>query len=550
MNRSVTAKPALATTPSACHTSGMASHGPARSAEWGGGGAGECSMRIVGVAVLAGLGMAVAGGGVVRAAPSFDCRAAGTPVERAICADEALGTLDRRIAEAYAELMGAVGDAERARLRAGQREWLTTVRNACAGRPAPGACLAQTMQARAGDLEAAVEPAYAALADLVRSIPDRPGDAAAALAERRGPPGQAWLAYVRRYGPRPDPAAAAATLSGAIGGLTDSFPASIAADQDLNTDEGFLTALRLVNDVYGTAIPCFVLLRHGEAAWDAVQPIYGSSRDGAAPMPDCPADGGPFDTAAWQAVSALIDPLVGTAYGRTGTIRSTFGRAIAVTELRAAVDPGGFRDAGTLDEAVAIIRAWRNPRWVGGGWQERFTAVLDGALREVETVMATRHGLAPEAARTAARGAVGAVLLITAEFVADTIDLESDTRVPDWLHGTRAWTLGGGRGAGEAPSPFNAAQGRLTIAADRLCVAGAGECHGPEAGPAEDDARTALLAAARGAAPPAAPAAPLDAVTVTVGETPDVSFDALRLADGSVLVRMDGTPPFRLTPVR
>ena len=56
--------------------------------------------------------------------PSFDCRRASTPVERAVCADPALGRLDRRMAESYAALRRALPQEAREALRKDQRWFL------------------------------------------------------------------------------------------------------------------------------------------------------------------------------------------------------------------------------------------------------------------------------------------------------------------------------------------------------------------------------------------------------------------------------------------
>ena len=81
-------------------------------------------------------------------APSFDCRRAATPIEKAICADAALARLDRQTAEAYqSALRNAYEPAAQERLRAEQRTWLAGRNKTCAG-PAPGACLARLYRDR------------------------------------------------------------------------------------------------------------------------------------------------------------------------------------------------------------------------------------------------------------------------------------------------------------------------------------------------------------------------------------------------------------------
>lgn len=56
--------------------------------------------------------------------PSFDCARASTPVERAICSDEWLASLDRRLAGAYSTVRGGLDDRDRAWMLEAQREWL------------------------------------------------------------------------------------------------------------------------------------------------------------------------------------------------------------------------------------------------------------------------------------------------------------------------------------------------------------------------------------------------------------------------------------------
>ncbi len=62
-------------------------------------------------------------------AASFDCTRAAHPVERLICASEALGGLDDALAAAYAQ--ATAGTADRAPLVADQRAWLRAARADC-----------------------------------------------------------------------------------------------------------------------------------------------------------------------------------------------------------------------------------------------------------------------------------------------------------------------------------------------------------------------------------------------------------------------------------
>ena len=63
-------------------------------------------------------------------APSFDCSKAGHDIEDLICADAELATLDRRLAQAYAEALKNYPTDELKTLKAFQRGWIKG-RNDC-----------------------------------------------------------------------------------------------------------------------------------------------------------------------------------------------------------------------------------------------------------------------------------------------------------------------------------------------------------------------------------------------------------------------------------
>lgn len=90
-------------------------------------------------------------------AASFDCAAARSDVERAICSSRDLARLDRHVSEAYSEkLSSAQDDAARNLLRQEQRAWLQRRDGVClrAGQPLV-ACLTDTYQRRLHILETA-----------------------------------------------------------------------------------------------------------------------------------------------------------------------------------------------------------------------------------------------------------------------------------------------------------------------------------------------------------------------------------------------------------
>lgn len=83
------------------------------------------SRRMAALAALVFGGM-IAGGSALAgpADPSFDCKAARTKPEKAICADPALAALDRRIAAAYQKAMSALDIPGRTALRMDQRAFM------------------------------------------------------------------------------------------------------------------------------------------------------------------------------------------------------------------------------------------------------------------------------------------------------------------------------------------------------------------------------------------------------------------------------------------
>jgi uncharacterized protein len=69
-------------------------------------------------------------------AASFDCKAAKTPTERAICGSPKLSALDERLAGEYARASHALSPAGAAQLKESQRGWLRFAARVCAPRAA------------------------------------------------------------------------------------------------------------------------------------------------------------------------------------------------------------------------------------------------------------------------------------------------------------------------------------------------------------------------------------------------------------------------------
>jgi uncharacterized protein YecT (DUF1311 family) len=65
-----------------------------------------------------------------RNAPSFHCAKASNAVERTVCADPGLAELDVQVAAEYKKALGLAAD--KAALRANQRQWLRQMHSQCA----------------------------------------------------------------------------------------------------------------------------------------------------------------------------------------------------------------------------------------------------------------------------------------------------------------------------------------------------------------------------------------------------------------------------------
>ncbi|WP_244433684.1 lysozyme inhibitor LprI family protein [Azospirillum sp. B506] len=418
--------------------------------------------------------------GAAQADPSFDCKAASTPVEKAICADSKLGDADKEIADTYKALQDLSGTADRDRLRTEQRTWLAQ-RNQCATAPSPGTCLGPVLDARRTALSKSMPKAVDTVTAIVDGIASDPAGAAKRLAEIRGGLGKGWSAYLLRFGPAPDRAKAESLLRDAIAGIEDSFARETASGVDLATDEGFLTALRVVSDDVEMAWPCSVMEKRGAAAWKAMEPLYGSNRDNFGAYPACPDGKALLASAEWKAVDDLLAPMLEAASNRTGTIRAATYRQMGIDRLKSAVDPRLFvADAPQLTQLVTDASGWSNPRWIAPGWSDRLRKAVDGAVTAWTPQIATRYGIGTAEARriaeaVAAQGLNGGVGLIT-----DNLDLQKDTRLPDWLRGTWSWS-----GGGAVDVPFDAPAGKARIDGTSICVGS--ECTGYDvAGQGED----------------------------------------------------------------
>lgn len=78
-------------------------------------------------------------------AASFDCAKAATSVERQICGDKKLSSMDEQLNKVYREALATGPKLEL--LKSVQRDWLTDVRDRCTDRQ----CLTEAYQSRLDD---------------------------------------------------------------------------------------------------------------------------------------------------------------------------------------------------------------------------------------------------------------------------------------------------------------------------------------------------------------------------------------------------------------
>ena len=86
-----------------------------------------------------------------RKGPSFDCKTAKAPVEKAVCSDEDLAALDRNVDSAYQATLGRLNGKQADNLRSEQRTFIAT-RNRLFGRP--DYQFKKEMERRLGQLQA------------------------------------------------------------------------------------------------------------------------------------------------------------------------------------------------------------------------------------------------------------------------------------------------------------------------------------------------------------------------------------------------------------
>lgn len=281
-------------------------------------------------------------------ATSFDCKQAGTAVEKRLCAVPALGTLDDQIDASYRALVDTTPRHAVAGVRDQQRAWLRQ-RNACAQDAKLDGCLQRTLKARADALAKALTAQQQALDRIIAAIPAAPADAARQLQGYDTPLASAWLAYLHQFVPAAgvDAALADARFESARKALrkVDDFAASLLDDVEgvpaMQPQERILTLLRMWIERddrdQRPYVHCFIFATVGEPAYEAFGSLYGSTRDGFAPI--CEPPGGLFALASWKQLDAGFDGLIQALGKDAGTIRYASYAEWKIIALRASVSP-------------------------------------------------------------------------------------------------------------------------------------------------------------------------------------------------------------------
>ncbi|MEB1528253.1 lysozyme inhibitor LprI family protein [Xanthomonas sp. WHRI 7945] len=385
---------------------------------------------------LAGLALAALLLAPAASAASFDCAKAASPIERLLCGDANLGHQDEQLANGYAALLDSTPRAEVAALRGAQRAWLTQ-RNACLQQAQPVACVqrAQLARMRAFDTQSAAQAAR--LDRIVASIPGAPAAAAAQLRDYDGALASAWLAYLQRFEPDAGVGAKEAQTRFARAATAlraqDEFAASLLDDlrKDPKTPAGEVELTLLRNWIErsgyddGTRpyVHCFVFARQGELAYAAMGPLYGSSRDGSAPL--CAPQGGLFDLPAWTQLRAAFEPAIATVSGDAGTIRFASYAGWRVQELRATVSPLDFLQAAKVPRApdpLPAIRAIRGETpWPAAARKAALAAVP--AARTATAAWLVQHKRLPAAQADTVAAA------IVADWVGSRLDFIDENTV-------------------------------------------------------------------------------------------------------------------------
>ena len=126
---------------------------------------------------------------------SFDCAKAGTAVEKTICGDAELSSLDEHLGRYYVVALEQAG-AGAACLKSDQRSWVKTIRNPCG---ADAQCLSAAYLQRLAALDG-FQPGASALKNIALPLGPGPGGSPSARGRYGGGQGQDAAGNARAIG--------------------------------------------------------------------------------------------------------------------------------------------------------------------------------------------------------------------------------------------------------------------------------------------------------------------------------------------------------------
>lgn len=370
-------------------------------------------------------------------AASFDCQKSTSSVEKALCASKALSQADETNAEYYQQLMSLSAPAARLELRNAQRGWLKQ-RNACGQDPASlTSCLDQQMGQRNQQLLSQLGQALKVFDSAIAAIPASPAQSAATLRQFTHPEAAAWLVYLHQFEPasgvtRQEADSAQQRADSSLKHEDDyawSVLQDVRKDSKASEPDKVLMQLRMAiehNPYYyqngpdgksRDALHCFVFSRQGDAAYNAFGPLYGSTRDGFAPI--CPPQGNLFASAAWKQLANQLAAPEEIVSADAGTMRYASFAAWRILQLRATLTPKDFLNGAQQEDPQQRIRDWTDEKsWPGAQRQQTLAAIAPAETATAQWLQQER-GFAADDAQRAARHIVRAWLNEHLDYLVD-----------------------------------------------------------------------------------------------------------------------------------
>lgn len=357
-------------------------------------------------------------------AASFDCTKAGSDIEHAICDTPALSELDSTLDNHYARAMADLPVDQASALRIEQRAWLKK-RNACTSNASElKTCLETTMKARATALEEVRHRAASDFDAAVSLIPDSPVNAADKLRQYQTPLASAWLVYLNHFVPASGVTAQEARKyhQMALEGLRDDdFAYSVMKDIDSDPkesrDRAVLTLLRMnierVDYQYDSDddrpyVHCFLFKTHGEVAYTAFGGMYGSSRDGGAPI--CKPQDIIFDTPEWTALDNAFSDVLAKVSQDAGTIQYSSYAEWRIFDLHVTVAPEDYLTVTNHSDKdrdpIAEIQTWKEDNIWPKAQRDKALAAIEPAKKATAEWLQNDKGWTADNARKGAENMV------------------------------------------------------------------------------------------------------------------------------------------------